>query len=170
MLRGRITLALMALVSVISGSAQFGLPAHLNSLSQVSIARAAFRKAAKVPPLPGCPAKFDDSLETNGVVPEGMVRGVTLPKPLHTTEAEFSEMARSEINRQGLRPFESTSAIELVVGTDGNPRDLCVKRSAQFDLDEQAAKAVRQYRFEPATKDGQPVAKRIAVVIRFAIR
>jgi hypothetical protein len=29
---------------------------------------------------------------------------------------------------------------------------------------------VWQYRFEPAMKDGHPVAKRVDVVIRFAIR
>jgi TonB family protein len=160
----------LALVSMSFCPAQSGPRSDPASYSQLFIPRAAFLKAAKVPPLPVCPAEFDDSLETNGIVPEGIVRGVTLPKPLHTTEAEFSDKARMEINRQGLRPFQSISAIELVVDTDGNPRDLCVKHSSPFDLDREAAKAIWQYRFEPATKDGQPVAKRIAVEIRFAIR
>lgn len=132
--------------------------------------REAFLKSAKVPPLPACPAKFDDSLETNGIAPEGRAHGVALPKPLHTPEAEFSDKTRKEINRKGLRPFESVSTLALVVDTDGKPRDVCVQHSAEFDLDEQAAKAVWQYRFEPATKDGHPVAMRIKVEIRFEIR
>src|ERR1700692_408884 len=132
MLRTRANLAVMALLSVSFCSAQLGLRSEPASNSQVSILRAAFLKAAKIPPLHSCPAKFDDSLETNGIVPEGIVRGVTLPKPLHTPEAEFSDKARREVNRQGLRPFVSISAIELVVGTDGNPRALCVKHSAEL--------------------------------------
>jgi TonB family protein len=169
MLRPLATSAVIALLSMGFCGMQSGLRSDPSD-PQVLFAPAAFLKGAKVPPLPACPAKFEDSLETSGVVPEGIVRGVTLPKPLHTPEAEFSDNTRREINRQGLRPFVSISAIELVVDTDGKPRDLCVKHSAAFDLDQQAAKAVWQYRFEPATKDGHPVAKRVAVEIRFAIR
>ncbi len=95
---------------------------------------------------------------------------MTQPKPIFTPEAEFSERTRKEINKKHLRPFFSVSLIAFVVDTDGNTRDLCVKKSGAFDLDEEAAKAVRRYRFEPATKEGQPVAMRITTEISFAIR
>lgn len=126
--------------------------------------------SGKVSRPPDCPAKFDDSLETNGIVPSGRTPGVKQPKPVYTPEAEFSDKTRKEINKKHLRPFFSVTLLSFVVDTDGHTRDLCVKRSAQFDLDEQAAKAVMQYRFEPATKDGQPVAMRISSEISFAIR
>jgi TonB family protein len=134
--------------------------------------RAMFAKsdAAKVSRPPDCPAKFDDSLETNGVAPSGRTPGVKQPKPVFTPEAEFSEKTRKEINKKHLRPFFGVGMITFVVDADGHTRDLCVKKSGPFDLDEQAAKAVMQYRFEPATKDGQPVAIRVSSEISFAIR
>lgn len=126
--------------------------------------------SGKVPRPPDCPAKFDDSLETNGIAPDSKTPGVKLPKPVYTPEAEFSEKTRKEINKKHLRPFFSVTLLSFVVDTDGHTRDLCVKRPGQFDSDEQAAKAVMQWRFEPASKDGQPVAIRISSQISFAIR
>ena len=131
---------------------------------------AAPAKSDKVSEPPSCPARFDDSLDSNGIAPMYGATGVTLPKPVRTPEAEFSDMARKEINKKHLRPFYGVSTIALVVDKDGNPRDVCVERAAPFDLDQQAAKAVRQYRFEPATKDGRAVAKRLKVEISFAMR
>jgi TonB family protein len=125
--------------------------------------------SGKVSRPPDCPAKFDDSLETNGIVAE-RTSGVKQPKPVNTPEAEFSEKTRREINKKHLRPFFSVSLLSFVVDADGHTRDVCVKKSGQFDSDEQAAKAVMQWRFEPATKEGQPVAMRISTEISFAIR
>jgi len=122
-------------------------------------------KGGKVPKTPTCPAKFEDSLETNGVAPIGNVAGVTQPKPVSTPEPEFSDKARKEMRKRHIS--ESGSVIAFVVDADGKPRDLCVQKSAEFDLDEEAARAVWQYRFEPATKDGKPVAKRLNVQIAF---
>lgn len=67
-------------------------------------------------------------------------------------------------------PYESTSTITLVVDPKGLPRDLCVQRSAEFDLDKAAAESVWQYRFQPAMKDGRAVAKRLAVEVQFAMK
>jgi TonB family protein len=168
--RTRSLLLLMALASVGVCLAKRGPETLSSSPMRPRLVAAAFARDSKVSTPPACPAKFEDSLETNGVAPIGRVPGVAFPKALHTTEAEFSDQARREINDRGLRPFASFSTISLVVDKDGKPRDLCVAHSAEFDLDRQAAKAVWQYRFEPAMKDGHPVAKRIDVVIRFAIR
>ena len=170
MFKGRSLLFLMALVNAGVCLAQRGPETLSSAPMRPRLEAAAFARDGKVSNPPACPAKFEDSLETNGVAPVGRVPGVAFPKPLHTTEAEFSDHARREINDRGLRPFTSFSTISLVVDKDGKPRDLCVAHSAEFDLDRQAAKAVWQYRFEPAMKDGHPVAKRVDVVIRFAIR
>ena len=55
----------------------------------------------------------------------------------------------------------------LVVGTDGKPRDIHVERIVGLGLDEEAIKAVKKWTFEPARKDGQPVAVQINVEVNF---
>jgi hypothetical protein len=52
---------------------------------------------------------------------------------------------------------------------NGIPRDLCIKESADYGLDSQAAKAARQYRFDPATFERKTVPARIAVEVEFKI-
>jgi TonB family protein len=135
-----------------------------------AIGRQAPGRGGRIPKPPACPAKPEDSLETNGILPEGRAGGVRPPKVLFAPEAEFSEKTRKQINKKHLRPFFSVTLLSFVVDKDGNPQDLCVKKSGEFDLDEQAAKAVMRYRFEPAIKDGNPVAMRISTEISFAIR
>jgi TonB family protein len=58
----------------------------------------------------------------------------------------------------------------LVIGTDGQPSHIIVQRSLGFGLDEEAIKAVKKWRFQPATMDGMPVAVRINVMTHFDLR
>jgi protein TonB len=44
-----------------------------------------------------------------------------------------------------------------------------VQRSAGMGLDEKAMAAVKQWRFQPATLDGRPVAVRISVEVSFRL-
>jgi hypothetical protein len=117
---------------------------------------------------PACPAQFDDSLATDGIVGKNET-GVTHPKPKLTPPAEFSDEARREIKKQHIKNFEAISVIGFVVDENGKPRDLCLKKAAGFGLDAQAAKAVWQYRLAPATKDGKPVAARLTVEVNFRL-
>ena len=55
----------------------------------------------------------------------------------------------------------------LVVGPDGKPRDIRVLRTLGLGLDEKSIEAVRTWRFEPAMKDGKPVAVQISVEVEF---
>jgi protein TonB len=57
--------------------------------------------------------------------------------------------------------------LALVVGTDGKPRDIHVQRMVGLGLDEEAIKAVKKWTFEPAHKDGRPVAVQINVEVNF---
>ena len=84
------------------------------------------------------------------------------PKPIHTAEAEFSDQARRE-------RISGTVLVSLVVDTNGMPTEIRVVRGAGYGLDEKAVQAVRQYRFKPATKDGQPVAAPISVEVMFRL-
>jgi len=44
-----------------------------------------------------------------------------------------------------------------------------VQRSVGMGLDEKAVEAVRTWRFEPAHKDGQPVAVQVNVEVNFRL-
>lgn len=55
----------------------------------------------------------------------------------------------------------------LIVGTDGRPHDIKVARTLGPELDEKAVGAVKNWRWEPAKKDGQPVASEINVEVSF---
>lgn len=82
------------------------------------------------------------------------------PKALHTVEAEFSREARK-------KRIEGVVILSILVGVDGTPSDFKITQSVGYGLDENALAAVAQYRFQPATKSGVPVATRINVMISF---
>lgn len=88
--------------------------------------------------------------------------GVSAPKTLFAPDPEYSEEARKA-------KYQGTVLLWLVVGPDGRPRDLRIVRSVGMGLDEKALDAVRTWRFEPARKDGQPVAVQIQVEVSFRL-
>jgi TonB family protein len=87
---------------------------------------------------------------------------VSAPRPIYMPDPEYSEEAR-KANRQG------SCVLRLVVGPDGNPSGVSVERSLGMGLDEKAIDAVRSWRFEPARKDGKPVAVQIHVEVSFRL-
>jgi len=111
---------------------------------------------------PACPARFDFHPEKNGVYKVG--GDVKAPKVRHTVPAELSDEAKT---RGAFAQFTAVAKVSFVVDAQGVPQDVCIMRPAGFGLDEQAAKAVRQYRFDPAKKDGAPVAARAAIEVNF---
>jgi len=88
--------------------------------------------------------------------------GVSAPRPLFTPDPEYSEEARKA-------KYQGTCVLWLIVGPDGKPRDIKVSRTLGLGLDEKAIEAVRQWKFEPAMKDGKPVAVQINVEVSFRL-
>ncbi len=86
--------------------------------------------------------------------------GVSPPRAIYSPEPEFSEEARKA-------KYQGVCTLGLIVGIDGLPRDIHVLNSLGMGLDEQAIKAVKNWRFEPAIKDGRPVAVMIAIEVDF---
>jgi TonB family protein len=86
--------------------------------------------------------------------------GVSAPKEIYAPEPEYSEEAR-KVKQMGV------VVLRLVVGSDGNPRDIQVVRALGLGLDEKAIEAVRKWRFEPARKDGKPVAVADNIEVNF---
>ena len=86
--------------------------------------------------------------------------GVSAPKEIYAPEPEYSEEAR-KVKHMGV------VVLQLVVGPDGNPRDIRVVRTLGLGLDEKAIEAVRRWRFDPAKKDGKPVAVSVNIEVNF---
>ncbi|HVH88462.1 MAG TPA: energy transducer TonB [Terriglobales bacterium] len=90
------------------------------------------------------------------------VDGVSAPRLIYKLEPEFSPEAR-QAKHQG------TVVLSLVVGADGRTRAIHVARSLGMGLDEKAIEAVRGWRFEPAMKDGKPVAVAVSIEVSFRL-
>jgi TonB family protein len=56
-----------------------------------------------------------------------------------------------------------------VIGPDGKPGEIAVARPIGFGLDENAVAAIRDAKFEPAMKNGQPVPVLLDLVVQFRI-
>ena len=57
--------------------------------------------------------------------------------------------------------------LNAIIGVDGNIESVAVKRSAPM-FDEPAVAAVKQWKYEPATKGGRPVRVRFLIVVDFS--
>jgi TonB family protein len=88
--------------------------------------------------------------------------GVTAPRAIYKPEPDYSDEAR----KMG---FQGVVVLWAVIGPDGRPAKLRVARSLGMGLDEKALEAVQHWRFEPARKDGLPVAAQIYVEVDFHI-
>jgi len=88
--------------------------------------------------------------------------GVLAPRPLSTPDPQYTDQARKA-------KVEGTCVLAMIVGPDGKPHDIRVQRGIGMGLDEKAIEAVQQWRFDPATKDGRPVAVQISVEVSFKL-
>ena len=88
--------------------------------------------------------------------------GVSAPRAIYTPDPEYSEEARKA-------KYQGTCVLWMIVGPDGKPRDIKVQRTLGLGLDEKAIEAVKQWKFEPAMKDGHAVAVQINVEVSFRL-
>lgn len=104
---------------------------------------------------PGTGGNFGGGLERVGGL-------VSVPVPLLTPEAEFSDEARRA-------KYQGEVMISLIVDAQGNPQNPRVVRPLGMGLDEKALEAVRKYKFKPAMKQGKPVPVMITIAVNFRL-
>jgi len=92
--------------------------------------------------------------------PYGLPPGLKPPVVINTVPPQFSEEARKA-------HFNGVVDVSTVVDKEGLPTEVRVVKSAGMGLDEKAVEAVSQYRFQPATLHGKPVAARITIEVIF---
>jgi TonB family protein len=88
--------------------------------------------------------------------------GVIPPHATNSNDPEYSDLARR-------MKYQSQVRIAGTVDPQGAFTDLCVLVPAGAGLDEKAISAVKTWRFEPATLNGEPVAVRIPVEADFRL-
>ena len=90
--------------------------------------------------------------------------GIVNPQPIYRVEPNYTtEAMRAQIN--------GVVWVEAVVLPDGTVGDVTVVKSLDqvFGLDDQALKTVRQWRFAPGTRFGEPVAVLVVIEMSFNI-
>jgi periplasmic protein TonB len=88
--------------------------------------------------------------------------GISAPRPISTPDPDYTEEARNA-------KTQGTCVLWLIVDENGNPRDIRVVRGLGYGLDARAIAAVKQWRFQPAMKDGRPVNVQISVEVGFRL-
>ena len=106
-----------------------------------------------------------NSGKSEGPLPDGTYPiggNVKAPKATYTPDPAYTDEARSA-------KYQAFVVLTLVLDAQGSPRQVRVTQGAGMGLDEKAIDAVRHWRFEPATKNGQPVPVRLSVDINFQL-
>jgi TonB family protein len=91
--------------------------------------------------------------------------GVTSPDILSKTTPQYTaEAMRAKI--------QGTAMLTGIVAVDGTLQEIRISRSldSTFGLDQEAIKCVRQWRFRPGTRQGQPVPVYVTIEVAFNLR
>jgi TonB family protein len=101
---------------------------------------------------------------SNKVTPPTIVLpgGINAPRVTYQPDPEYSEQARKS-------KYSGEVLLSLIVGPDGVPRNIKSLAPLGEGLDEKAIDAVKTWKFEPATKEGKPVAVQIMVEVSFRL-
>jgi TonB family protein len=84
------------------------------------------------------------------------------PRPIQKPEPQFSAEAR----RVGIT--RAPVVLAFVVTREGTPRDVRVVQPFGYGLDEEAVRALKAWRFEPATAEGTPVDTEVKTEVWFS--
>ena len=89
--------------------------------------------------------------------------GVTPPIVIYRVEPAYSEEARKA-------KYQGTVVLSAIVRKDGTLEVLKVIRGVGLGLDENAIQALKQWKFRPGAKDGNPVDVALYVEVNFSLR
>jgi len=88
------------------------------------------------------------------------VGGATAPVCMHCPEPSYTHPAR-EAN------FQGTLLLDVVVSPNGEMKSAKIMRGLPFGLNDKAINAIRQWKFRPATLNGQPVTVQVMIELAF---
>jgi len=83
------------------------------------------------------------------------------------TQPTLREMSQPKYGEWNLKQLGGLVRMEIDVMPDGTVGTVALVKSAGAELDAVAVDAAKRIRFAPGTKDGKPVAVRLALDLRF---
>ncbi|MFZ0689579.1 MAG: energy transducer TonB [Acidobacteriaceae bacterium] len=84
------------------------------------------------------------------------------PRLIRAPDPAFSAAAKA-------RKFQGMAVLGLMVDRNGDPQDIFIRQPLGMGLDEEAVRAVSQYKFKAAMKDGEPIEVGINIQVNFRI-
>lgn len=128
----------------------------------------------RVPTPPVAPVILDQPTPMSTPAVEAPVEpGPVEAAPADTTPSALGYNKRTAIpypRDSAKRKEEGTVMLRVLVGPDGTPQEIDIERSSGFvALDRAAKAAVMKWRFEPGTRNGQPIAAYGLVPISFKL-
>ena len=85
---------------------------------------------------------------------------VTAPRALATPDPVYTQKAKGD-------RVQGTVLLNLLLSPDGHPESIVIMRALGDGLDEEAARTVHTWKFDPAKRDGNPVAVVIMIEVNF---
>jgi TonB family protein len=89
--------------------------------------------------------------------------GIVPPKLLEKSEPKYTDEAKAA-------KLEGTVGLTIVVGTDQRAHDIEITKSLDPGLDANAILAIKNWRFQPGTKNGKPVPVQAKIEVNFRLR
>jgi TonB family protein len=89
--------------------------------------------------------------------------GVKAPSVLRKIDPEYSNEARRA-------KMEGIVLLGVVIGSDGLAHDVTVIHPAGLGLDEKAVESVKKWKFQPGSRNGEPVSVRASIEVNFRLR
>jgi TonB family protein len=89
--------------------------------------------------------------------------GVTSPVLIREVKPIYPQAAMD-------RKVQGTVEVNAVILADGTVGDVTIKKSLDVDLDAEAIRAAKQWKFKPGTKDDKPVPVEVSIELSFALR
>ena len=89
--------------------------------------------------------------------------GVKTPRLVKEVKPNYTKAAMD-------RQVQGRVELDAVVLKDGTVGDVTVTKSLDDDLDQEAVKAAKQWKFQPGTKDGEPVSVRVNIELTFKLK
>lgn len=87
---------------------------------------------------------------------------ISVPRALSTPKPKYTKSARKA-------RLEGTTVLQVIVGADGKVYNPKVLKSLSPDLDAEAMIAMKQWKFQPSTLHGQPVAVIMKIEVAFSL-
>lgn len=87
---------------------------------------------------------------------------VSEPVPIYKPDPPYSDEARKA-------KYQGTVVLWILVDATGAVTDCRVVKPLGFGLDEKSVETVSTWKFQPAMRDGEPVAVRVMVQVKFTL-